>query len=98
MLSPENKQKWIEALRSRVFTQAHGVLRRTGPNKFCCLGVLCEITGHKWDTVHSDGEGYDHLREIGLTYFTSFFIANDLARLSLEAIADQLESGELKVE
>lgn len=51
----ENMQKWIEALRSGIYTQANGALRKPrGPipaeytTKFndyayCCLGVACEL-------------------------------------------------------
>jgi hypothetical protein len=38
---------WIAALRSGEYPQGRSVLRRDGPwqDKFCCLGVLCEIAG-----------------------------------------------------
>lgn len=36
------KQKWIEALVSGAYTQGQGKLR-TADNKFCCLGVLCDL-------------------------------------------------------
>jgi hypothetical protein len=35
------KARWIEALRSGNYTQGFGKLR--DGNKFCCLGVLCEL-------------------------------------------------------
>lgn len=38
----ELKQKWVEALRSGQYTQGKGVLR-TGADRFCCLGVLCDL-------------------------------------------------------
>lgn len=40
------KKRWIKALRSGDYEQGRGVLKRTCeniPDKFCCLGVLCEI-------------------------------------------------------
>lgn len=39
------KQKWLEALRSGKYKQGTGFLRRGqgGSDKFCCLGVLCDI-------------------------------------------------------
>jgi len=37
------KKKWIRALRSGDFEQTTGVLAYCG--KYCCLGVLCEISG-----------------------------------------------------
>lgn len=33
--------KWIKALRSREYEQGFGKLKNG--NKYCCLGVLCEI-------------------------------------------------------
>jgi hypothetical protein len=43
------KAAWITALRSGKFQQARGALR-TPTNKFCCLGVLCELVHpDRWD-------------------------------------------------
>lgn len=39
------KDKWIKALRSGKYTQGKYKLKTSG-NKFCCLGVICEITGN----------------------------------------------------
>src|ERR1019366_5757179 len=44
MLTQEQKdtrKKWIEALRSKTYTQGVGALKSNG--KHCVLGVLCEI-------------------------------------------------------
>lgn len=35
--------QWIAALRSGKYQQGHGALR--SGDKFCCLGVLCDILG-----------------------------------------------------
>ena len=44
----EIKAKWVEALRSGKYTQARHALK--GDRGFCCLGVLCDISGvGKWD-------------------------------------------------
>ena len=40
-MTNEEKQAWIAALRSGSYLQGKGCLRRD--DKFCCLGVLCEI-------------------------------------------------------
>lgn len=42
-MNPEIKAKWIAALRSGEFTQGSGALRRADTDRFCCLGVLCEL-------------------------------------------------------
>lgn len=50
-MKPEIKAKWLAALKSGGYKQGHGQLR-TNDNKFCCLGVLCDIhaseTGEPW--------------------------------------------------
>lgn len=43
ILPLEMKKKWLEALKSEKFEQRKGYLCKD--NKFCCLGVLCEIEG-----------------------------------------------------
>ena len=40
-MNDEIKAKWVAALRSGEFKQGHGGLR--DGDRFCCLGVLCEI-------------------------------------------------------
>lgn len=41
-MNQEIKAKWVAALRSGEYAQSTGSLR--GPEGFCCLGVLCEIS------------------------------------------------------
>lgn len=41
-MKPEIAKIWVEALRSGKYEQCTSVLRSTD-NKFCCLGVLCEL-------------------------------------------------------
>jgi hypothetical protein len=40
-MNPVIKTKWVEALRSGGYEQGTGALRRN--DKFCCLGVLCDL-------------------------------------------------------
>lgn len=51
-------QKWVEALRSGKYEQATKRLRQG--NRFCCLGVACDLyaTEHdkQWDRTYFDGE------------------------------------------
>ena len=42
------KEKWVAALRSGKYQQGAGYLRRD--DKFCCLGVLCDVLGKRWYT------------------------------------------------
>lgn len=49
------KQKWVAALRSGDYQQTDGHLRRPDESDdasygFCCLGVLCDVMGAKWDS------------------------------------------------
>jgi len=41
-MNPEVKKLWIEALRSGNYSQGKFSLR-TKDDKYCCLGVLCEL-------------------------------------------------------
>lgn len=49
-MNQEIKQRWLAALRSGEYQQAHGRLRNG--DSFCCLGVLCDLhsktTGNAW--------------------------------------------------
>lgn len=55
-MNSEWKQKWIEALRSGKYEQGKHVLR-SGDNKYCCLGVLCDIVAPgAWDKEPSRNE------------------------------------------
>lgn len=62
MMNPEVKAQWLEALRSGKYRQATGVLQRVNvanpqdPKGFCCLGVLCDISGKgRWEAPENDG-------------------------------------------
>lgn len=44
-MTNEDKVKWIEALRSGKYQQGRCFLKKE--NKYCCLGVLKEITNCK---------------------------------------------------
>lgn len=48
-MTPEFKAKWLEALRSGKYQQAHGVMRDEN-GCMCCLGVAAElIDPTKWN-------------------------------------------------
>lgn len=40
-LNPEDKAKFVEALRSEKYQQGSGYLLKDG--RYCCLGVACEV-------------------------------------------------------
>jgi hypothetical protein len=58
-MNPELKAKWLEALRSGKYTQGRGRLK-TNDNEYCCLGVLCDVSGKGfWDVFVERGQpGY----------------------------------------
>lgn len=40
-MTPELKQRWVDALRSGDYQQGQSYLANNG--SYCCLGVLCEV-------------------------------------------------------
>lgn len=53
-MNKEVIKKWVDALRSGEYIQGRGALRSIH-NRFCCLGVLCDLHcqefNNKWDGV-----------------------------------------------
>lgn len=51
-MNADIKAKWVAALRSGEYEQGAGALRSSS-DRFCCLGVLCDLhakeTGTEWD-------------------------------------------------
>lgn len=65
------KAKWIKALTSGEYKQGAGKLRRVHRGndlRHCCLGVLCEISGAKWERKANVW---------GFTLPSGTFVAND---------------------
>ena len=48
------KEKWVKALRSGKYVQGPDYLRDCH-NRFCCLGVLCDIIDVEWKSTKSGG-------------------------------------------
>jgi len=57
-MNPQIKQKWVSALRSGDYQQTKGRLRKE--DKFCCLGVLCDLYGKEnnveWEISEDSGK------------------------------------------
>lgn len=76
-MKKEIAEKWVAALRSGEYEQGSGMLRKVGyktneertettaVDKFCCLGVLCDI--HRLEST--EGE-WDELKYRGARYTT----------------------------
>lgn len=56
------KAKWLEALRSGRYKQGRERLRNRR-DEFCCLGVLCDISGQGQWKLASDGTTYYYCKE-----------------------------------
>lgn len=48
------KKKWIKALRSGKYKQGKNRLRSLVGEKYCCLGVLCDVSGLDWEESISE--------------------------------------------
>jgi hypothetical protein len=59
-MNPQIKQKWVSALRSGEYQQ--GKYRLHTKDKFCCLGVLCDLYGKEnnveWNLMNN-GHNYE---------------------------------------
>ena len=61
-----NMALWVKALRSGDYTQAQQRLHDTKTGGYCCLGVLCDISGEsKFDVdgnfLYPDESGNEHI-------------------------------------
>lgn len=61
-MKEEIAKRWVDALRSGKYTQTRGKLNNNNTGGFCCLGVLCDISGlDKWTPYIDDaGKPVDH--------------------------------------
>lgn len=62
MYCNEEEKKLVDALRSGKYVQAQNRLKEVGIdyNKYCCLGVACDISGiGHWDTLDYYVVGYE---------------------------------------
>lgn len=56
-MKAELKQAWVAALRSGKYEQGRHQLR-TG-NRYCCLGVLCDVLGLEWSAGDDEEWGME---------------------------------------
>ena len=100
----ENVRKWVAALRSGKYEQGQKRLRSMS-NKFCCLGVACDLYDpEKWvpiedlDSVRHLGHGarpdFDVLDYFGLDEDTIIPLMqmNDAEGATFNQIADYIEA------
>ena len=71
-MKQELKDKWLAALRSGEYTQGKGWLKyqdNDGIVKWCCLGVLADITDNtKWTVFYPAGIPIDSLKDNRIYY------------------------------
>ena len=59
------KTKWIDALVSGDYEQGRERLRTIEDNRYCCLGVLCDIVNPEgWDSTVGDGVVYGYKGDV----------------------------------
>jgi hypothetical protein len=107
-LDPEIKEKWVAALRSGQFKQGRGSLRNG--NQYCCLGVLCVISGlGEWESWWESQMAFRYDGDASTCYPPLAFAAaiglstgrmslyghmNDGDELTFGEIADHIEAHE----
>jgi hypothetical protein len=103
-ISKELKEAWIKALRSGEYKQGKRWLKKD--DKFCCLGVLCDvIDGTKWSKSGSElfeGECYGNAGYSYLPWFENIHLTeklqdelttqNDKLDKNFHEIADYIET------
>lgn len=92
---------WIAALRSGAYVQGHGELRRetSEGTKFCCLGVLNDLSeqksaGHGLLYIFEDPDDLQSTQPFLMLdndVQTELYKLNDNERFTFEQIADYIE-------
>lgn len=104
MMNPEDKARWVAALRSGEYKQATGQLR-TRDNKHCCLGVCLDVlrpshwtrnsAQDEWADLDGDADllNYETGVDIGLAEGIQEELAtmNDDLAMPFTEIADWIE-------
>lgn len=100
-MNKKYKQPWIDALRSGKYKQGPAYLR-TLDDKFCCLGVLCEVgrivpkeNDYNYIYDGSSSSLSDKLStEFGLNdiLISTLINMNDSAKMKFQQIADWVEN------
>lgn len=96
-ITAEQKQKWIEALRSGSYEQGKSCLRNEEGN-YCCLGVLADVTGTLGTTFNerqgylfSSDSGQHNIHLLPRKSQRELYHLNDTDGLKFPAIADWIE-------
>ena len=89
-MNKEIKENWVAALRSDDYSQ--GTLYLCNRGRYCCLGVLADVEGHKYDPNTQLLPG-DFLKTVELSEHNAgrLMEMNDDEGMSFEEIADWIE-------
>ena len=102
-MKQEVKEQWLKALRSGEYKQTRTQLKLDsfGRVSYCCLGVLCDISGvNSWYGVYYGSEGFflpgevadwAELTPMEREAMASFATLNDTGS-TFEEIADAIET------
>lgn len=97
-MKTELKKKWVEKLRSGEYKQTTQFLKTS--NGYCCLGVLCDILGSKWeigDFVYHENPETVYINEDGHDSFPSKeiceMINNDEDEVNVDELIQMNDSG-----
>ena len=93
-MTPDFKALWIETLRSGIYKQCKGALRKG--DTFCCLGVACDLIDKDGWESGAFGMGWNGSDSTDLPFIhpdeaLDLVKLNDGERLSFEEIADYIE-------
>ena len=69
-MNQELKMLWIDALRSGDYKQGRAVLRSQN-DEFCCLGVLCDLSGGEWSGTDQNAYSFKPASPDGLEQTSS---------------------------
>lgn len=106
MLKPITREEWVKALRSGKYEQGKSLLKNR--NKFCCLGVACDLAGVAWEDCEQPSLASSDFKTVGadILYKSLSLTVEEAERLAnlndrnvtfLE-IADLIENGPIPLE
>ena len=98
----ENRQMWVNALRSGKYTQYKGKLTNVDTTAFCCLGVACDISNlgtwikldnEKTCVYSTKSENYGHIGELPTEVQEWLGLSTSTGNHSISNLADLNDEG-----
>ena len=91
MMNKQIKNRWVKALRSGKYRQAHGMLYSAGSKGYCCLGVLCAVQGD--DPAEWDCKNEQEVEEMLVVNKVPKYLAAGLYTLEMKDLANRNDDG-----